>query len=252
VVDRGGLENRYTRKGIGGSNPLPSASFSIASSGRPFKEHPMKKLLGVLAILTLFAAPSFAQEQRTTEYVATAQSTLPPYGVMTKEVMPTETHAIVTQYQKTYDSLSDEVIKNLVALNSKTAAELAPLQDKYMTEKKLDEAVAVRNAIRQLRATANYSSLKQLKTVEVGKKFKAKIIADGGGVIYGTDIYSSDSNPGTAAIHAGLLKEGEEAELEFEIVKGLESWPSTTRNGVTSWSYGPWPTGYRISKPASP
>jgi hypothetical protein len=26
VVETGGLENRYTRKGIGGSNPSPSAS----------------------------------------------------------------------------------------------------------------------------------------------------------------------------------------------------------------------------------
>ncbi len=42
MVERGGLENRYVRKGIGGSNPSPSAkqsgrtlTWSVASPGGP-------------------------------------------------------------------------------------------------------------------------------------------------------------------------------------------------------------------------
>ncbi len=31
VVERAGLENRYTRKGIGGSNPSPAANFPAGS-----------------------------------------------------------------------------------------------------------------------------------------------------------------------------------------------------------------------------
>jgi len=59
------------------------------------------------------------------------------------------------------------------------------------------------------------------------------------GRVYGTDIYSDDSDVCTAAVHAGILGwRGGTATIEIR--PGRSSYNGTTRNGVTSAGYGSW------------
>jgi hypothetical protein len=64
--------------------------------------------------------------------------------------------------------------------------------------------------------------------------------------LWGTDIYTDDSDLNTAAVHAGLLKLGETGKVTVEIMPGRASYEGSTRNGVTSRSYGPWLGSYRF------
>ena len=61
------------------------------------------------------------------------------------------------------------------------------------------------------------------------------------GPLWGTDTYTSDSNLGTAAVHAGLLTVGQVGIVKVTIVSPIPFYPGSTRNGATSHS---WSTGW--------
>ena len=64
--------------------------------------------------------------------------------------------------------------------------------------------------------------------------------------VWGTGVYTDDSSICTAAVHAGLITKNSGGVVVIEIRPGLGSYSSTTRNGVTSRSYGPWRRSFAI------
>jgi len=66
------------------------------------------------------------------------------------------------------------------------------------------------------------------------------------GPIWGTDIYTNDSSIGTAAVHAGLITFNSGGKVTLELVEGKPSYEGSTRNGVTSSSYGNWGGNFRF------
>lgn len=66
------------------------------------------------------------------------------------------------------------------------------------------------------------------------------------GGVWGSDIYTDDSNLATAAVHAGALEDGETGIVKVTILPGEESYDSSESNGVTSWSYGTWSGSYSV------
>jgi len=66
------------------------------------------------------------------------------------------------------------------------------------------------------------------------------------GSVWGTDIYTNDSSIGTAAVHAGLITFNSGGKVTLELVEGKASYEGSTRNGVTSSSYGNWGGSYRF------
>jgi hypothetical protein len=64
--------------------------------------------------------------------------------------------------------------------------------------------------------------------------------------VWGTDIYSDNSDLGTAAVHAGLLKVGETGKVTVELLPGQSSYEGSKRNGVSSGDFQRWPGSYRF------
>jgi hypothetical protein len=60
------------------------------------------------------------------------------------------------------------------------------------------------------------------------------------GAVWGTDIYTHDSSICTAAVHVGRITRAAGGEVTIEMRAGQASYTSSTRNGVTSASYGAW------------
>jgi hypothetical protein len=85
---------------------------------------------------------------------------------------------------------------------------------------------------------------------EVGKSFTFVCpVSDGTRAsVYGTDVYTADSAVCAAAIHAGVLRPGLTGIVTIVIGSGADSFASTTRNGVTSKSYGRWGTSYTFAR----
>jgi hypothetical protein len=86
------------------------------------------------------------------------------------------------------------------------------------------------------------------KAGQVGKSFAFRVTGNASGFIYGTDTYTLDSNLATAAVHAGVVKNGATGLVRVKIVESPETFVSSTRNGVTSTAWGRYPAAYRIIK----
>ena len=82
-----------------------------------------------------------------------------------------------------------------------------------------------------------------------GDSYTFKVTGSANGRIWGGDnnIYTDDSNFATAVVHAGVVGVGETAVVRVTILAGRESYPSLTRNGITSIKYGSWSGSYQIN-----
>ena len=75
-------------------------------------------------------------------------------------------------------------------------------------------------------------------------RFRAQGKTDG--MLWGSDVYTDDSDLATAAVHAGVLQAGQEDIVTVRILPGLNSYSGSTRNGVTSGDYGSWDGSYEF------
>src|SRR5688572_8431143 len=76
---------------------------------------------------------------------------------------------------------------------------------------------------------------------------------DGAGAsVYGTDVYTAESSVCPAAIHAGVLKPKQAGTVSILIGSGAKAFTGSTRNGVTTKSYGAWPTSFTFVTDTGP
>jgi hypothetical protein len=83
---------------------------------------------------------------------------------------------------------------------------------------------------------------------QIGKTFAFRVTGGIQGSLWGTDVYTTDSTLALAAVHAGLLKPGQTGVVRVTILPSPPAFQGTTRNGVTSSPYGPFPAAYRVMK----
>jgi len=79
-----------------------------------------------------------------------------------------------------------------------------------------------------------------------GKVLYIEVVGKKGGSVYGTGIYTDDSTIASAAIHQGILKEGEKKVLKVTILEGQNSYKGSTQNDITSSEYGSWSGSYKM------
>ena len=83
-----------------------------------------------------------------------------------------------------------------------------------------------------------------------GEIYRVRTTGDtSAGTVWGSLIYTDDSRIGRAAVHAGRLNNGQTGYVYIEILTGRSSYSSTTRNGVTTNSWGSWSGSYRFVAP---
>ncbi len=83
----------------------------------------------------------------------------------------------------------------------------------------------------------------------IGQTFVFDLVGSNLGSVYGTDVYTSDSYLGAAAVHAGVLAVGERGSVKVTMLPGQQSYMGSSRNGInsTNWSSG-WPASYRVER----
>jgi serine/threonine protein kinase len=82
---------------------------------------------------------------------------------------------------------------------------------------------------------------------QTGKSFYFQVTGSTTGFVWGTGVYSDDSNLPTAAVHAGVLQAGQKGVVKVSILPGQNAYQGSTRNGVTSANYGNWIGSFRVS-----
>ncbi|PAA47432.1 hypothetical protein BOX15_Mlig028021g3 [Macrostomum lignano] len=80
----------------------------------------------------------------------------------------------------------------------------------------------------------------------IGKCYELRVTGGTSGRIWGTDIYTSDSRIGTAAVHAGLLRVGQTGYVRVRLLAGRNSYRGSTRHGVRTKKYGRWKLSYKF------
>ncbi|HEY1108236.1 MAG TPA: LamG-like jellyroll fold domain-containing protein, partial [Opitutaceae bacterium] len=74
----------------------------------------------------------------------------------------------------------------------------------------------------------------------VGQSFELIVTGSSSGAVWGTDVYTDDSTVARAAVHAGVVAVGETKSVTVTILPGQSTYPASTRNGVTTSSWGAW------------
>jgi hypothetical protein len=85
-------------------------------------------------------------------------------------------------------------------------------------------------------------------TDKVGKTFVFRVTGATTGTVWGSGVYTGDSPLATAAVHAGVVKNGQTGLVKVTIVIPPPVFDGTTQNGVTTSGYGPFQGAYQINK----
>jgi|GEM_PF-5076819 len=79
-----------------------------------------------------------------------------------------------------------------------------------------------------------------------GQTFRFRVVGATTGRVWGTGVYTDNSHPATAAVHAGILDEGQEGVVEIIMLEGRSSYTGSRRNGVESQSWRQFPGSFKF------
>jgi hypothetical protein len=83
---------------------------------------------------------------------------------------------------------------------------------------------------------------------KIGKSFYFKVTGATTAVVWGTDVYTTDSQLATAAVHAGVLQPGQTGVVKVTLMASPLAFLGSTRNGVTTHPFGMYPAAYKVGK----
>ena len=161
-----------------------------------------------------------------------------------------QTAALREAADRECDAIRARAESELAAVQQNTTRELAPLvrglldqlralQQRYAREGLLDEALAIRARVRQLRGDLlgvrpDPGTLSEFSTADVGRTALIEVVGRADGSAWGTDVYTSDSRLATAAVHAGLVRRGRAADWSASRSSTVRSAPMSVAS-ATAW-----------------
>jgi len=82
---------------------------------------------------------------------------------------------------------------------------------------------------------------------QMGKTLAFRVTGSLTGSVWGTETYTLDSTLAAVAVHMGIVQPGKTGIIKVTLMPTLPGFQGSTRNGVTSANYGPYPAGaYRV------
>lgn len=82
----------------------------------------------------------------------------------------------------------------------------------------------------------------------IGATYYFRIAGSSEGPVWGTDVYTGDSMLAPAAVHAGVVKDGESAIIKVTVMQPLPQYQGSTRHGVTTNDFGRYGIAYRLER----
>jgi LCCL domain len=167
--------------------------------------------------------------------------------------LPAAVQEVLKQYEQEVAEVHEKAEAEAKKWKGKTVAELQKIQDTYCRDAKLDEAVAVRDLLRGILDNKNAALADPGNLIrgeaEIGKVFYYNVTgATTGGSVYGTDIFVAGSFLAMAAVHSGVLKEGQRGVVKVTVLPGQQAYTATTRNGITSNAYGGNTVSFKVER----
>ena len=184
-----------------------------------------------------------------------SHSNLSPYQIDRAE-LPPDASEVLQALEQLIAQVIQSVEPKVAELKKDHIAQLQKLQEKYTKLGKLDEAVAIRDAVRQLsheRPLRNdilpdLGNLSQHRG-STGSVLYFDVVGSMEGSVWGTDIYTADSRLAAVAVHAGVLRIGMRGVVKVTILPSQSLYRGSMRHGVTSSDYNSYPGSYKVTKP---
>jgi hypothetical protein len=163
---------------------------------------------------------------------------------------PSDAKDLLDRYDREVREIQEKAEATIAARREKLIADLKALHETYVKAGKTDEARLVREQIVLLvegviRAAPDPGTLQAFRG-QNGKVFYFELSGNTNGGVWGTDTYTDDSVLAAAAVHAGVLKEGEKGVVKVTICKGEDGYTGSTRNGVTTQNWEAWDGSYKV------
>src|SRR4029078_2690572 len=107
-------------------------------------------------------------------------------------------------------TIEQAATRELAPIVRELVESLRRMQEGYARDGKLDEALAIRARVRQLRGDllgvrTDPGNLTEFTVAAIGRILLFEITGRPEGSVWGTDIYTTDSRLAAAAVHAGAL-----------------------------------------------
>ncbi len=170
-----------------------------------------------------------------------------PGGIRADE-LPQEVKKIIKDFERAEARILRAAESEIKPIRKKAAGRLKALQDKFCRAAKLDQALAIREAIRQLSRILPDPGYLKLTRDQIGKTLHFEVTGARNGNIWGSEVYTSDSHLGTVAVHAGVIKTGQKGVITVRVLSGQKSYRGSTAHGVTSQAYGAWGVSFTVEK----
>jgi hypothetical protein len=162
------------------------------------------------------------------------------------EPLPAEAQAELDAFAKASEEIHRKAEADLEPVRVSAVAQLKSMQDRYCREAKLDEAIAIREAIEKILGILPDPGYLPAVEADIGRVFLYQITGSAAGAVWGTGVYTSDSHLATAAVHAGVLQVGQKGVVRVTIMPGQSKYSGKNRHGVTSNAYGPWQVSFKV------
>jgi hypothetical protein len=170
-------------------------------------------------------------------------------SMLCAQTLPSDAEVVVMGYEKKAAAIREKAEKEIQPHLEKALSALQALQDTYCQQKRLDDAVAIRDRIRALRGILPDPGPLSVQPSDIGRTMLFEVTGTTAGSVWGSEVFTSDTSLGAAAVHQGLLKNGEKAVIRVKVIAGQSAYSGSTRNGVTSLSYGPWSVSFTLGRP---
>ena len=169
-------------------------------------------------------------------------------GVVRSEELPADAVRVVKDFQKGAMAIQKKADDEIQPLRKKAILKLKALQDKYCREARLDEALAIREKIKEIKGIMPDPGQLRIQVTDIGKVFHFEVVGNPQGAVWGSEVYTSDSRLAAVAVHAGVLQIGQKGVVTVRILPGQKSYKGTIANGVTSRNWGKWNLSYTVEK----
>ena len=170
-----------------------------------------------------------------------------------REQLPDNALNLVSSFDRESADIREKAEQEIQIRRRSLIIELQALQDSYTRDAKLDEAVAIRDVLLQLRI-AHLKALPDPGTLSnyatrLGESFYFEVVGSMANSAWGTEVYTYDSYLATAAVHSGVLKNGQRGIVKVTMLKSSEPHHGSTQNGITTHNWGPYSASYTVERP---
>jgi hypothetical protein len=159
---------------------------------------------------------------------------------------------IYDEHKRAVAEVLKQADSEALALRDKAAKELTVMEAQLRKDGKVDDAKALRELIKSIRGVIEIQPpTRQVSAAptDIGKVLYFDVIgAETGGSVWGTDVYTTDSDLGMTAVHAGILKPGQKGIVKVTILGKRDHFEGSTRHGITSAAWDSWPVSFQVER----